>query len=120
MREINLNRESESRVCYESLETWAREKMQGWLQDILEQEVTDFLGGRQKSERRGHGLKVDAPQGSRNGHGKPRRLGMMNGTVTIKRPRVRDVEERFESRILPLFKRQSKEVRNLIPSPIIR
>ena len=114
MRENNTNEQSESRVCYESLEGWAREKMQGWIQDILEQEITDLLR-RQKSERRaGHGL-IDTPLGSRNGHGKPRKMGMMNGTVTVRRPRVRDLEERFESKILPLFKRQSKEVRDMLP-----
>ncbi len=114
MREKNTNEQSESRVCYESLEGWAREKMQGWLQDILEQEVTDLLG-RQKSERRaGQGM-IDTPQGSRNGHGKPRKFGVMSGTVTVRRPRVRDLEERFESKILPLFKRQSKQVRDMLP-----
>lgn len=114
MREKNTESQSESRVCYESLEGWARGKMQDWLQDILEQEVTELLG-RQKSERRADQGRIDFPQGNRNGHGKARKLGMMNGTVTVRRPRVRDLEERFESRILPLFKRQSKEVRSLLP-----
>ena len=36
-------------------------------------------------------------------------------TVTVRRPRVRDVEERFESRVLPLFKRRSETVSELIP-----
>lgn len=114
MREKNTNEQTESRVCYESLESWAREKMQGWLQDILEQEVTDLLG-RQKSERRAAQGVIDVPQGSRNGHGKPRRFGVMSGTVTLRRPRVRDLEERFESKILPFFKRQSKQVRDMLP-----
>lgn len=114
MREKNTIGESESRVCYESLESWARGKVQGWLQDILEQEVTEFLG-REKSERRASQGKIDTSEGSRNGHGKPRKIGMMSGTVTIRRPRVRDLEERFESKVLPLFKRQSKQVRDMLP-----
>ena len=40
---------------------------------------------------------------------------MSLGIVEIRRPRVRNLDERFESRVLPLFKRQSKEVRELIP-----
>ena len=33
----------------------------------------------------------------------------------MRRPRVRNVEERFESRVLPLFARKSKKVADLIP-----
>jgi len=39
----------------------------------------------------------------------------MNGTVTIRRPRVRNTEERFESMILPYFKRRSKELGEVLP-----
>jgi transposase-like protein len=58
---------------------------------------------------------VDAPSGYRNGYGKARRLTLSSGTITVRRPRVRDVEERFESRVLPLFAKRSREVRELIP-----
>jgi transposase-like protein len=88
--------------------------MQGLLQDILEQEVTELLGRQKSGRRAGQGI-VDPPQGSRNGHGKPRKFSVMSGTVTVRRPRVRDLEERFESKILPLFKRQSKQVRDMLP-----
>jgi transposase-like protein len=57
---------------------------------VLEEEVTDLLG-RGKSERR---AAVDAPAGYRNGHGKTRRLSMMAGTIEVKRPRIRGLEER--------------------------
>jgi putative transposase len=40
---------------------------------------------------------------------------MSVGTVEIRRPRVRNLDERFESRILPMFKRQTEAVRALIP-----
>jgi putative transposase len=94
-----------------SLEEFARLRIQDWLQDLLEDEVTELLG-RQKSER---GAAVDARAGYRNGYGKPRRLGMTMGTITVQRPRVRGVEERFESRVLPLFKRRTEEVGALLP-----
>src|SRR5215472_13934585 len=40
---------------------------------------------------------------------------MMAGTIEVKRPRVRGLEERFESRLLPLFVRRTKEVSELLP-----
>ena len=43
--------EGESKdVLYGCLEAYARQEIQGWLQDLLEQEVTEFLG-REKSAR---------------------------------------------------------------------
>ena len=88
-----------------------REKAQEFIQQILEEEVTELLG-REKSERR---RVVDATEGYRNGYGKPRRLAMSSGTITLRRPRVRGVEERFESRVLPLFARRTKELGALLP-----
>ena len=35
---------------------------------------------------------------------------MRSGTITVRRQRVRDVDERFASRLLPLFTRRTKEV----------
>lgn len=99
------------RVTWETLEACVRAKAQEFIQDLLEEEVTELLG-RGKSERR---AVVDAAAGYRNGHGKPRRLTLGSGTITVRRPRVRDLEERFESRILPLFVRRSREVNDLIP-----
>jgi transposase-like protein len=94
-----------------TLEEFARLRIQGWLQDLLEEEITELLG-RRKSERR---AAVDAAEGYRNGHGKLRRLAMTAGTVTVRRPRVRGLEERFESRVLPLFVRRTEEVAELLP-----
>jgi len=88
-----------------------RQRIQTWLQDLLEEEVTELLG-REKSERR---KEVDAASGYRNGHGKPRHLTLSHGTIAVRRPRVRGLEGRFESRVLPLFKRQTKEVTELLP-----
>jgi transposase-like protein len=97
---------------YEMLEGLVREKVQGFIQDILEEEVSEFFG-REKSEWRSG--RVDMALGYRNGYGKPRKLSLMSGTVTLKRPRVRGTEVPFESRILPLFKRRTKEVSEMIP-----
>ena len=100
-----------SSATWETLETFARMRVQEFIQQLLDDEVTELLG-RPKSARRGA---VDAPAGVRNGHGKPRRLSLMNGTVTVRRARVRDLEERFVSRLLPLFQRRTPEVSALLP-----
>ena len=101
----------ESTLCWERLEVWTRERIQRFIQALLEEEVTAFLG-RRKSERR-HG--VDTRPGYRNGYGKPRRLSLTSGTITLRRPRLRGLEERFESRLLPLFQRRTREVADLLP-----
>jgi transposase-like protein len=103
---------SESKgIYYEELEAYARGKIRDHLQDLLEQEVTEWLG-RKKSERKGNALEQP---GYRNGYGKPRRFTTRLGTMEVRRPRVRNLDERFMSKVLPLFKRQSQEVRGLIP-----
>jgi putative transposase len=87
-----------SSPVWEALESHARMRVQEFLQDLLIQEVDELLG-RARSERRAPG----EPAAYRNGFGKPRRLSTSIGTVTVQRPRVRGLDERFESRILPLF-----------------
>jgi putative transposase len=100
-----------SRATYEVLEEMVRLKVQEYIQDILEEEVESFLG-RKKSER----LKmIDGTSGYWNGHGKSKKFSVMNGTITVRRPRVRETEERFKSKIIPFFKRRSKEVGQLLP-----
>jgi putative transposase len=101
----------ESIVTWETLEDFGRLKIQAWLQRLLEDEVTDLLG-RVRHERR---VAVDAPVGYRNGHGKPRRLSMKSGTIVVRRPRMRGLEEKFVSRLLPLFVRRTEEVGELLP-----
>ena len=96
---------------WKTLETFAREEMQHFLQRVLEEEVEELLG-RKKGERR----TPDTAAGYRNGHGQPRQLALMNGTITVRRPRVRALEERFVSRVLPLFKRRTEEVGALLPA----
>lgn len=110
IKEDNSFSES-SKVVFQELDSWLRLKIQDFIQQMLEQEVTDLLG-RSKSQR----LKeVDSPSGYRNGYGKARRLTTGCGTITLRRPRVRNLDERFESRVLPLFARRTRQVSELIP-----
>jgi putative transposase len=99
-----------SREVWEQLEDFARAQVQGFVQRLLEEEVEALLG-RGKSERREPG----SERAYRNGYGKPRKLALSSGTITVQRPRVRGLEERFESRVLPLFKRRTEQVGELLP-----
>src|SRR5437870_5243455 len=100
-----------SMPTWETLEEFVRTKIQATMQSVLEEELTAFLG-RGKSERRSG---IDVAPGYRNGRGKPRRLALSCGTIELKRPRARNLEERFESQVLPLFARHSREVSALLP-----
>ena len=111
MRESTLESVAPSMPTFATLETWARSSIRDLLQRVLEEEVTEFLG-RTRYQRRSA---VDATPGSRNGHGKPRQVSLMSGTIEVRRPRVRGLEERFESRILPLFMRRTHEVTRMLP-----
>jgi transposase-like protein len=98
-------------MTWENLDEHVRLNVPSFIQELLEAEVSERLG-RVRSGRRSV---VDAAPGYRNGHGKPRRLTTPAGTIEIRRPRVRDVEERFESKILPLFVRRTKRLDGLLP-----
>jgi len=111
MGKQTTTRSHASRIVWDNLEEWVRKKVQEFIQSLLEEEVTELLA-RKKSERR---KAVDSSPGYRNGYGKERKLTLGCGTITVRRPRVRGLLERFESRILPLFARRSKGVSKLIP-----
>ena len=98
---------TESRPEWDHLEDWLR----GMVQYMLEEEVTEFLG-RLKSERRSD---ADNDSGYRNGYAPARKLTLSSGTIRVRRPRVRDTEERFVSRLLPLFVSRTARVSELIP-----
>jgi len=100
-----------SRVCWEELEAWVRSQVEEWIQSLLEEEVTELLGRSWYARRQG----IDGPLGYRNGYHDPRHLTLSCGTVSVRRPRVRGLEERFQSRILPLFARRTQEVGALLP-----
>ena len=110
LKENNPSSES-SKVVFQELDSWIRLQIQAFIQQVLEEEVNELLG-RAKNERR---QAVDSPAGYRNGFGKPRKLTTSCGTITLRRPRVRNLDERFESRVLPLFERRTKQVSELIP-----
>jgi len=59
----------EQQLSFETLESMIRGEIEGWMQPILDEEVTEFLG-RMKSERR----KAVDDVGYRNGYGEPRKL----------------------------------------------
>ena len=96
---------------WDELEDWLRGSIQKLIQETLEEEVTGFFG-RVKSARRSE---EDSDSGYRNGYARPRKLALSGGTIELKRPRVRNTEERFESRLLPLFARRTAKVADLIP-----
>ena len=102
---------TESRPEWDHLEDWLRGQVQGMVQYMLEEEVTEFLG-RLKSERRSD---ADNDSGYRNGYAPARKLTLSSGTIRVRRPRVRDTEERFVSRLLPLFVSRTARVSELIP-----
>ncbi len=111
MRKKSTETVAASSSTWETLEAFARQSMQQLLQRMLEEEVDGVLG-RGRYERRDA---VDAVAGYRNGFGKWRRLSLSSGTITLRRPRVRGLTERFESRLLPAFKRRTEEVGRLLP-----
>jgi len=96
---------------FDQLEGYARGEIQRWMQKMLEKEVTSVLG-RVKGGRK---TSIDHAVGSRNGFGKVRRFSMSSGTIDVRRPRMRSLEARFESRVLPLFRRRTKEVGARLP-----
>lgn len=125
MQEHTADVSTASKVVWEGLDGWVRGQVQGLIQRLLEEELTELLG-RARSERRSSGstpmpetATVTEPRGEqpvyRNGYGKPRQLTTPCGTITVRRPRVRGLGERFESRILPLFRRRTRQVDQLLP-----
>lgn len=99
-----------SSPTWSTLETFIREQVQTCLQRVLEEEVDDLLGRGRHARR-----SAETAVGHRNGFGKPRQVALMNGTITVRRPRVRGLDARFESCILPLFQRRTPEVAQLLP-----
>ena len=85
MKDGNIENGPASRPEWEHLEEWLRGQMQSLIQELLEQEVTEFLG-RARSVRRSES---DNDAGYRNGYAPPRRLTLSSGTIRIRRPRIR-------------------------------
>jgi putative transposase len=79
MKKQSTGKTDESSITWNNLEQWIRGHVQNFIQGVLEEEVTDLLG-RQKSVRR---QPVATSAGYRNGYGKPRRLTLSCGTITV-------------------------------------
>jgi len=97
-------------IAWETLEEFIRLQVEAQVQDLLEAEASEHLGRARYRRRTGI-----SKRGYRNGHGKPRKLSLSCGTIVVRRPRLRDLEERFESRLLPRFARQSKQLKATLP-----
>ena len=110
VKQTTTDRES-SNIIWNNLEEMVRLRVRDFIQTLLEAEVEDLLG-RHKSERR---QIADSSKAYRNGYGKERNLTLGCGTIRVRRPRVRGLEGRFESQVLPLFSRRTKEVNQLLP-----
>ena len=93
MNQESTTRLPESNAPWENWEAWIRGYVQAFIQRRLEEKATEFFG-RQKSQRR-QGL--DHASGYRNGYGKAGQLTVSCGTITVKRPQVRDGDERLTS-----------------------
>ena len=111
MEQQTTSHASSSSPIWERWEAFVREQVQRLLQALVEEELTVLLG-RPKSARRRGG---EAPKGLRHGSGQSRRLRLSLGTITVRRPRVRGLGERFVSRVLPLCQRRTREVGALLP-----
>jgi putative transposase len=111
MAQQSTSHASSSSPIWERLEAFVREHVQHRIQALLEEAVTALLG-RPTSARR---ATVDAARGWRNGYGKPRRLCVSLGTITVRRPRVRGLGERFASQGQPVFQRRTREGGALLP-----
>ena len=107
----NTQSNESSSIIWNNLEEMVRMKVREFIQDLLEAEIEELVG-RQMSERR---KLADSPAVYRNGYGKERKLTLGCGTITIQRPRVRGLEQRFESQVLPLFAKRTPEVNRLLP-----
>ena len=79
-----------ARIRPECLEDWLRPGA-GTDPAVLEEEVTEFLGRAKSASGR-----VQTGSGYRNGHSRSRKLTLSSGT-RVRRPRVRDTEERFDA-----------------------
>ena len=81
MSKETADHNTESRPEWDHLEDWLRGQVQGMVQYMLEEEVTEFLG-RLKSARWSDS---DSDSGYRNGYAPPRKLTLSSGTIRVRR-----------------------------------
>ncbi|MDQ2762733.1 MAG: IS256 family transposase [Pseudomonadota bacterium] len=100
---------------FDPIETGIRERVRGFIQELVEQELTAALGDRAKHERA-----AETPKGYRNGT-RERQLTGSFGTVQLSVPRARLAEEdggtrEWRSEALPRYARRTRQVEALIAS----
>ena len=108
-RQTTVVDETPTVVTYDPLERFDRSSIQTLFQRVLEEEVETLLG-RPRSERR----HPDSPTGYRDGYGKQRRLSTTIGTILVRRPQVRNTDEPFVSRVLPLFQCRTQKIGQIL------
>ncbi len=86
-----------------TLEVLCREKIGQVLQAVLEAEVDEFLG-------RIRGARGGLRAGYRDGHEDPRTITYGSHPICVRRPRVRQSDERFISQVLPPYRRRFEDV----------
>lgn len=106
------------RASNDTGEQWVRGTIQSQTHQILEEDVTTPLGGI-REEHRGTVAPADLLAGSGIGSGKPNLCSVMNGTITVLRPKVRNLAERFEREVRPLFTQPTREVGSTLPEPYL-
>ena len=95
------------------LDELAREGAKKMLISALQTEVNEYIeSNKNQLDEKGHRLVV------RNGHSKERTLSVGSGTFKISQPRVHDKrkDQKFSSKILPRFVRNSPKVESLLPA----
>jgi transposase-like protein len=86
-----------------TLEVLCRQKIGEVLQAALEAEVDEFLG-------RVRGARGGGRAGYRDGHEEQRTITYGSHPIEVRRPRVRQSQERFESKVLPPYRRRFADV----------
>ena len=100
---------------FDPIETGIRDRVRGFIEELLEQELTAALGGRSKHER-----VVEHHQGYRNGT-RERQLTGSFGAVPLSVPRARLANtdggtQEWRSEALPRYARRTRQVEALIAS----
>jgi len=86
-----------------TLEAMCREKIGEVLQAVLEAEVDEFLGRIRAERDRKY-------SGHRDGHEDARTVTYGSHPIQVRRPRVRGSAERFDSKVLPPYRRRFEDV----------
>jgi putative transposase len=93
---------------FDPIEAGIRDRVRGFIEELLEQELTAALGGRSKHERA-----VEYHQGYRNGT----RERQLMGSVPRARLADKDCDTReWRSEVLPRYARRTRQVEALIAS----